>query len=259
MRNLAVLFLGITLSATTYAEINNDELAVLKQSENDSIQQSIGEIERQADTRLKQLEELGSSVTKKNIISSKNEPVILSPEEYKNYGIEPFYTDSEIAFYKEAGEYLETKEKNNILMSVSKSGKEYVGFFGENTDDYTGDAWSVSCSKDRMTDKKRCVLSKFEFVILYDVNGLRTTVSKDLGSLNDRQNNYLRVDNKPSFTTRGIYLNATSKSIVEQLKRGTTLKTRFFEWSGEMYEETIPLDGFNEAYSFMLKAYAALR
>ena len=39
------------------------------------------------------------------------------------------------------------------------------------------------------------------------------------------------------------------------MKKGELARTRFYEWGGERYEETISLFGFTEAYKYMLHSY----
>ena len=84
------------------------------------------------------------------------------------------------------------------------------------------------------------------------------TVSKEIERLNTYHYHYLRVDKNTPFKTKLIFNGSSVNPIINQMKNGQTLYTRFYEWS-DFYEETISLYGFSAAYETMNLIYSQLR
>lgn len=80
--------------------------------------------------------------------------------------------------------------------------------------------------------------------------GWALTVSKEIERLNTYHSHYLRVDKNTPFKTKLIFNGSSVNPIINQMKNGQTLYTRFYEWS-DFYEETISLYGFSAAYEAM--------
>jgi len=80
--------------------------------------------------------------------------------------------------------------------------------------------------------------------------GWALTVSKEIERLNTYQSHYLRVDKNTLFKTKLIFNGSSVNPIINQMRNGQTLYTRFYEWR-DFYEETISLYGFSAAYETM--------
>lgn len=183
------------------------------------------------------------------------------PEDYGHLKIKPLYQDSKIDFYPKKKEYYETKIfKNNIFM-IKPININYAMFIDLDLDekDRLDNAWVINCTIDNITDEKTCIIKNSEFLLLKSSKkGLMLTPSQDILKLNPNRFHYLRVDKNPPFKTKFIFTGPTAYTIINQMKNGEMLYTRFYERS-DSYDETISLYGFSPAYETMNLIYSQLK
>lgn len=84
---------------------------------------------------------------------------------------------------------------------------------------------------------------------------LSASATKDLNKLDYYQKQYVRVDSNKAISASTLFTGQQYDALVAQMKKGELARTRFYEWGGERYEETISLFGFTEAYKYMLHSY----
>lgn len=196
---------------------------------------------------------------KENLVASEDEDVKFIPvsnDFLKANRIKKIYPDSIVYFAKEEQDYWERKRfSHNILMIRNINfNQAYFIYDGEELDD----SWVVKCSKDHITDEKKCLLNKFNFAILKSSkHGLNVSASYEVNLLNYRANHYIRIDQNKAWKTNYTFDGSSALNIINQMQKGQYAYTRFVEWSNQ-YEETLPLVGFTAAYQTMLKMYAAL-
>lgn len=120
-----------------------------------------------------------------------------------------------------------------------------------NNDGRTGHDWLVYCSKDKMTDKKSCVISQNKLQILDQNN----TTYLRLGNSNSKNKLLFRVDQNQYKETNNYFSNSLALHFIEQMKKGDQLHTRFQQGLYEI-DNTYSLKGFTKADQIktMLKA-----
>ncbi len=181
--------------------------------------------------------------------------------ELKKLGMLPAYGDSIIRKDTEKNEYFEIKEfPDGNYMYRTLSQKEIVAVFpvaGE--DDPFGDGWKVVCYIDQITAIRNCSITKYAIMILKSAkHGLVFSVSNEPNKLNPLIDHYVRIDKNTPLKTTSIFIGSQAANIIEQMKRGEIMRTRFHEF-GDTYEETIYLDGFTNAYNFMNLMYPQVK
>lgn len=133
-----------------------------------------------------------------------------------------------------------------------------------NTLDYVGDNigtnWSIQCKLDKMDDTHWCSL---------DRGDLRVGIWKDgtpfvsVGSSHYPNSMIaVRVDkNKPiSASEKTGFTKAQSAEIIEQLKKGSSILTRYQEWPYQRNKDTsIDLFGFPQAWEILQKIYSSVK
>lgn len=98
--------------------------------------------------------------------------------------------------------------------------------------------WSIGCSRDAMSDVKSCHLSNSDLFILLYADGWSVLVSGEdhypgTGSL-------VRINHGKPITTSdndGLFSRAASKRIVENLKDGGEVVTRYTNWPYNTYTD----------------------
>lgn len=212
---------------------------------------SFGNVEEKVVVTAKEAEEAAEKV-----------PMFIDPKEYKALGIKSsykIYGDSEIWYLPESQEYAEQKYFSNNVKFFKLLGSD-VALFADMDDESAtdDDYWTVNCSKDRITDEKICLMGKYEMMFIQSSKtGWMFSVSKELKQLNPTQYQYIRIDKAPALRSRNFFKGQQTLNIIEQMKKGNTAYTRFYEWSGQ-YEETIPLKGFSIAYNTLNIMYSKL-
>lgn len=184
---------------------------------------------------------------------------IVKSEDYARLKVKPLYEDSVIKYSEKSKDFFEVRNfKNNIVM-VYNIDKNYLTVLDIEEEKPSEESWNVSCSKDKITDAKTCVISKYELGVLKSSkDGLVLTVSKELDSLNFSEYNYIRIDKNLAHKNRGIFKGQAAMNIINEMKTGKTAFTRFYEWDNNKYEEVIPLWGFSVAYDVMNKMFARI-
>lgn len=234
-----------------------------------TVQADVIELEENSTTdRIEQLSRTlshGAYSNSDNVLNKENDtdnvPIYVEPKDYKDLGIKSShktYVDSDIWYLPKSQEYAEQKYfPNNIkfFKALTSNTALFVDMSDETaTDD---DYWAVSCSKDHITDEKVCLMGKYEMMFIRSSKtGWMFSVSKEEKQLNPMQYQYVRVDRSPALKSRTFFKGQTL-NIIDQMKKGTTAYTRFYEWSGE-YEETIPLKGFSIAFNTLNIMYSKL-
>ena len=258
---LGLMFFALAIHG--YAGQYGGEMSVLwDEDQNDGIEQKIDEISRQAKVRQENLDNLSGSLSNKRLAFEKSviekESVIqVLPEDYSRLGLKPYYADSKLFFIEPSDLYVEFYSKNG-LDSFIYHGEDRASFgYVENGE--VSKSWNVNCLRDKITDKKSCVLYKFSFAILYMDGTLSATASDDLNKLDYHQKQYVRVDSNKALSASTLFTGQQFNTLVAQMKKGELARTRFYEWGGERYEETLSLFGFTEAYKYMLYAYKNLK
>lgn len=206
-------------------------------------------------------EQKAEATAEEAVAAAEKAPIFIDPKEYKALGIKSSYktyADSDIWYLPETEKYIEQKFfPNNVrfFKLVISDTAVLTDMDDESaTDD---DDWYVHCSKDRITDEKICLMGKYEIMFIRSSKtGWMFSVSKETNKLNPMQYQYIRIDKLPALKSR-TFFKGQAPNIIEQMKKGTTAYTRFYEWSGD-YEETIPLKGFSIAYNTLNIMYSKL-
>ena len=161
----------------------------------------------------------------------------------------------------------ETGELNGVLYSFyyADGSGTFVGTRG-NSGSYSDPLrsnWDVSCTKDPITDQKMCQMRTRNLWIFVRPKG-RVFVSIGAehfpGSVVT-----LRIDKGNSVSalasTDGNFGAQASTRLVQQLKRASTVTTRFMRWPNQTWEDDTweLLYGFNEAYSYVVWAVERIR
>ena len=122
--------------------------------------------------------------------------------------------------------------------------------------------WQVSCHKDAISDAKRCEMKKNSLWVYAHRDG-RTIVS--IGD-----NHYpgssvtIRIDGdtpiSTSATQDGDFSARSSARIIDRLKSGSTITTRYMEWPYRSWvDQSWDLFGFNETLRYIQWAVKRIR
>lgn len=199
-----------------------------------------------------------SKTTQFNTEISESPQVVLQ-EDYKHLNIKPLYKNSVVKYFPKSREYYEIKKFPNNIHMYKSTDENFALFLDLDMDNPYKSAWSVNCQIDQITDEKICAVLKYEFMLMRSSKtGWSLTVSKEIERLNTYRYHYLRVDKNTPFKTKLIFNGTSVNPIINQMKNGQTLYTRFYEWS-DFYEETISLYGFSAAYETMNLIYSQLK
>ncbi|NNH76527.1 hypothetical protein HLH17_02275 [Acinetobacter sp. ANC 5380] len=205
------------------------------------------------------LDDESAAMEAEAVVAAELDPILIQPKDYKRLGIKnssKIYSDSEIWYLPKRKEYIEEKIFSNNTKFFRVFGVNGALIFDINDGDPDDESWAVSCSRDHITDEKSCVLSKYEMIFIRSSkSGWMFSVSTETEKLNPYQYQYLRIDKSSPLKTRTYFKGQQVLNIIEQMKKGNTAYTRFYEWSKE-YEETIPLKGFTVAYNALNIMYS---
>lgn len=197
-----------------------------------------------------------------SVEATKKNPILINPQDYKDLGIksrDKIFADSDIWYLPKSKEYAEQKYFPNNIRFFKFLNKNHAVL--DDTDDESAtdnDYWYVSCSRDRITDEKNCILGKYEMAFIRSSKtGWIFSVSKETKKLNLAAYQYIRIDKSPALKSKTFFKGQPTLNIIEQMKKGRTVYTRFYEWSDE-YEEIIPLKGFSIAYNTLNIMYSKL-
>lgn len=248
------IYIFLIVSTTAQATEYGGELELLRKYD-DTIQQQIDDISQQAQIRQNKLETLSEHT---NVSRTKEVDLIkVLPEDYAKLKLKPYYQDSIIFYSQEDDSYFEANKVNGITAVISHD--DHSATFGYAENGELSKSWKVTCSKDKITDEKTCRLGFFNFAMIYSKGKFTASTSYEVKKLDFRQKQYIRIDNNKAFSTSTLFTGSQLNSLIQQMKHGELAYTRFYEWDGEMYEETLSLYGFSEAYNYMLYAYKNLK
>lgn len=133
-----------------------------------------------------------------------------------------------------------------------------------NTLDYVGDTsgtnWSTQCRLDEMDDTHWCSIAKGDLLVGIWKDG---TPFVTVGSSHYPYSNIVvRVDkNKPiSASEKDGFTKAQSVEIIEQLKKGGSVLTRYQEWPYQSNKDkSIELFGFPQAWAILQKMHKSVK
>ncbi|MHA3891889.1 hypothetical protein [Acinetobacter sp. GXMZU3951] len=192
--------------------------------------------------------------------ASKKKPILINPQDYKDLGInnlDKIYIDSDIWYLPESNEYVEQKYFPNNIRFFKFLNQKFALLEDANDESASdNDHWYINCTKDRITDEKVCILGKYEMAFIRSSKtGWIFSVSKETKKLDLRAYQYIRIDKLPALKSKTFFKGQPTLNIIEQMKKGHTAYTRFYEWSDD-YEEIIPLKGFSIAYNTLNIMYS---
>jgi hypothetical protein len=139
---------------------------------------------------------------------------------------------------------------------------ERVDGNAENFRDRMDSTWHVSCRKDPINDSKSCSINRRDlWVYVYPSKPSIISVGSNHfpGSTVT-----VRIDGSEplsaSANNDGNYNSGTSSRIIERLKQGEEITTRYMEWPYQSWmDRTWNLQGFSEAYAYSRWAVQHMR
>lgn len=120
--------------------------------------------------------------------------------------------------------------------------------------------WSVQCKKDAIDDSKMCYLNlDLDLFLFMQADGemrLSVGASRYPGS-----SIAIRVDDKPAFVAneRAAFSGAKAKEIVEAIKGGKQVITRYDKWPQGTNDATFGTYGFAEAVEYLRWALTQIK
>lgn len=123
---------------------------------------------------------------------------------------------------------------------------------------YEFDNWRIKCERDKIDDKVFCYLQKENFSIGIWKNG--SFVITIASEARPNSEIAIRIDeNKPFFgSAQNGFDKKSLVKIIEQLKQGNSVTTRYEKWPGNQVDSTLDLFGFNQALKIMQMLYNSL-
>lgn len=206
-----------------------------------------------------EIEDLSGSKVEGYGESDPDSTFIILPEEYAELNIKPLYKDSVVKYNPEDDLLMEVREFSNNIVMVYFPKTNDATILDRDNDNPIKNGWRVRCNKDRITDERDCFITKFAVGVWKSSKyGLILTVSSDIKKLSFNKYNYIRIDEKPANKVKGYFEGQAALNVINQMKVGQTAYTRFSEWDGERYDETLSLWGFSAAYDAMSRMYSRL-
>lgn len=200
------------------------------------------------------------NTSKEDIENTESRMQLVFPEDYKRLKISTLYTGSDVYYDRESGDYFETKLLSNNIQIHFNIFENFAMVLDLDNENPFKNSWIVMCSKDRITDERSCFINKFNLVIVKSQKyGSILTVSKELKKLNEFSYTYIRIDKNKAHKAKGFFYPASTQKIIGEMKKGAMAHTRFQEWDGEQYEESMSLWGFSAAYDIMNKMYNRMK
>lgn len=158
-----------------------------------------------------------------------------------------------------------TGTKNGVKYRYYTDGSGSLdGEPGRGLDELTADSldrkWSVKCTKDAIDDSKTCVLNRGLglFVFMRADGNLNISVgaSHDTGS-----DIAIRVDENPAYVTaqRAGFNDVKTREIIEAIKKGKSVVTRYDEFAKGRKDATFSTYGFAEAMEFLKWALTQIK
>lgn len=125
-----------------------------------------------------------------------------------------------------------------------------------------GKDWSTSCKKDPMDDKKSCYIQRKDlWVWLYPGGRLKIFIGGDQYPGTSAS---VRIDSNQAIRSpadsEGVFTAAQSKQILQQLRSGARVATRYVDWPyRSAVDDSFDLHGFDEAYQYIQWALTQIR
>ncbi|HVI26006.1 MAG TPA: hypothetical protein VM576_07440 [Xanthomonadaceae bacterium] len=125
-----------------------------------------------------------------------------------------------------------------------------------------GEDWSTSCKKDPMDDTKSCYIQRKDlWVWLYPGGRLKIFIGGDQYPGTSAS---VRIDSNQAIRSpsdsEGVFTAAQSKQILQQLRSGARVATRYIDWPyRSAVDDSFDLHGFDEAYQYIQWALAQIR
>lgn len=172
---------------------------------------------------------------------------------------------SNLAFSQSKVTILTNKDVNNqrtdsmVLMEIGENGEKKVlqvmPTSKKPLEEYKN-RWNVSrCERDIFEDKRSCVMSKDDVLIMI-INDYEY-VSVGRNHFPFRQS-AIKIDNNPTiYGTEGIFKENTN--IIKQMLKGKILHYRYYEFPKDYYiDKSISLDDFKQAYENLWQKYRTI-
>lgn len=153
---------------------------------------------------------------------------------------------------------IESGTLNSVLYSFlyTDGSGTFSGIKGniDNFKNPLGTNWSTACSKDPVTDRKKCYLHlKDLFVYVFPKGGVTVSVGREHFSGSTVA---LRIDQAAPMVAfgkdDGDFSRQTSSRIISQISTAKLITTRYMKWPYKTWiDETWEPYGFNEAYKYI--------
>ncbi|ENU36018.1 hypothetical protein [Acinetobacter parvus] len=179
--------------------------------------------------------------------------VLIKESDYLAQGLKPYYKDSEIYFFEDTNVFFEMKLLPLDTIMIRDMDNDVANFGYGLLHNYPDQSWQVKCTKDKITDQVTCAIFNNTVNIMHTRNRRMVSSTKNMSNLNFKKEQLLRIDKNKAISVNGIFENEKYNQIVSQMKNGIDVKSRFYDLSGNEYNNEANLQGFKEAYLYMTK------
>lgn len=192
---------------------------------------------------------------------SDNPYSIVSAKDYKQLNIQPLYTDSIVKLHKDSSLVEEKLFPNDIYMSHF-IGLNFVVFRDLSSYEPTESKWTVTCSVDKITDAKQCVLSNSLNIFYFKLSDEPSFLGLGEGREVDfSRPSYLRIDkNKPFKVNKLVFKRPILDNILKEMTLGKTIYLRYHKkYKESSYDAEVSLKGFSNAYNTLNILYLKVK
>lgn len=184
---------------------------------------------------------------------------LVSENDYNKIKIKPYFPDSEVYYYKESNSYYELKVLPNGIIMIRDPETGIANFGLADLDDFSTQSWQSLCMKDKITDDITCMITSDSITIMHK-NGIQMISSvKTINDLDFNRKQYVRIDENTAISAYGIIEKQKYNEIVGQMNNGRIVKTRYYDTNGIEHNNESSLDGFNNAYQYLMKFKTELK
>lgn len=184
--------------------------------------------------------------------------VLIHESDYVAQDLKPYYKDSQIFFFEDTNIFYEMKLLPLNVIMIRDMDTKVANFGYGLLHNFPDQSWQVACVKDSMTDGVTCAIYNNTVNIMHTLNRKMISATKNVNSLNFNKEQLIRIDKNKAVAVKGIFENDKYTNIVNQMKKGVDVKSRYYDSHGQENNNEANLQGFNEAYQYMNRLESSL-
>lgn len=179
--------------------------------------------------------------------------ILINKSDYIAQDLKPYYQDSQVFFFEDDNVFFEMKLLPLNVIMIRDMDTKIANFGYGLLHNFPDQSWQVACIKDNITDKVICAIYNNAVNIMHTLNRKMISATRNVDNLDFRKEQLIRVDKNKAIAVKGIFENDKYTNIINQMKKGTDVKSRYYDSDGHENNNEANLQGFKDAYQYMIK------